>query len=150
MTTADAPLLAKLKADQVTARKAQDKDRVLLLGVTIAEVQNREIELRRPLTNEDVVDVVRRGIKKRRESVAMYEKAGRAELAAKELAEAAALGTYLPEQVDPEVLREAVREAIAGGASNIGAVMAKVMPRFKGKADGSVINAMAREELAKA
>jgi uncharacterized protein YqeY len=56
---------------------------------------------------------------------------------------------YLPPSVDPEELRAAVRAAIAGGAANIGAVMGRVLPQFKGRADGSAINAMAREELAK-
>ncbi len=149
MANAEAPLLQRLQADQAAARRAQDKDRVLLLGVTISEIRNREIELRRALTDDDVVDVIRKGIKKRRESVDMYKNAGREELANKEHAEAVALELYLPAQVDPEIVRAAVREAIANGAANIGAVMAAVMPRFKGTADGSMINSMAREELAK-
>jgi hypothetical protein len=78
----------------------------------------------------------------------MYEKGGRKELAENERAEVQMLERYLPAQVDPEELRAAIRGAIAGGASNVGAVMAKVMPQFKGRADGSTINAMAREELA--
>jgi uncharacterized protein YqeY len=146
---AGAPLLSRLQADQATARKAQEKDRVMLLGVTISEARNREIELRRALTDDDVVDVIRKGIKKRRESVEMYSKAGRTDLADKEQAEAALLEQYLPAQVDPEELRAAVRAAIAAGAANIGAVMARVMPQFKGRADGSTINALAREELTK-
>lgn len=149
MADADAPLFQRLQADQATARRAQDKERVLLLGVTISEARNREIELRRALTDDDIIDVVRKGIKKRRESVELYSKAGRTDLADKEQAEAALLEQYLPAQVDPEELRAAVREAIAAGAANIGAVMAKVMPRFKGRADGSTINALAREELTK-
>ena len=64
-------------------------------------------------------------------------------------AEAAALEKYLPAQVDPEEIRVAVKTAIAGGATQIGAVMGKVLPQFKGRADGSTINAIAREELSK-
>jgi uncharacterized protein len=146
---ATAPLLSRLQADQASARKALEKDRVLLLGVTISEARNREIELRRELTDDDVIDVLRKAIKKRRESVTLYEKAGRTDLATQEQQEAAALEVYLPAQVDPEELRTAVREAIAAGATTIGAVMARVMPMFKGRADGSSINALAREELAK-
>ena len=149
MADAGAPLLTRLQADQAAARKAQEKDRVMLLGVTISEARNREIELRRELTDDDVTDVIRKGIKKRRESVELYTKAGRHELAEKEHAEAALLETYLPAQVDPEELRAAVRAAIASGATNIGAVMARVMPQFKGRAEGGTINALAREELAK-
>ena len=146
---ADAPLLARLQADQIAARKAQEKDRVLLLGVTISEVRNREIELRRALTDDDVNEVIRKGIKKRRESVEVYTKAGRSDLADREQAEAALLEQYLPPQVSPEEVRAAVREAIASGANNIGTVMARVMPLFKGRAEGGIINALAREELAK-
>ena len=121
----------------------------MLLGVTISEARNREIELRRALTDDDVIDVIRKGIKKRRESVELYAKAGRADLADKEQSEAASLEVYLPAQVDPEELRAAVRAAIAAGATNIGAVMARVMPQFKGRAEGGTINALAREELTK-
>jgi uncharacterized protein YqeY len=142
-------LTDRLQADLNAARKAQDKDRVLVLGTVISETKNRAIELRRELTDEDVVDVLRKAIKRRRESVEMYEKGGRAELAEKERAEAATLEGYLPAQADEGAVRDAVRAAIAAGAANVGAVMGKVMPQLKGRADGSVINAIARDELAK-
>lgn len=142
-----AALLQRLQAELTAARKAQDKAATLLLGMTVSEVKNREIELRRDVTDDDVIEVVRRAIKKRREAVEMYDKAGRAELADKERAEAGLLERYLPAQVDPQEIRSAVRSAIAGGAKNVGAVMGKVMPQFKGRAEGSVINAIAREEL---
>lgn len=150
MTADGLTWLQRLQADQADARRSQDKDRVLLLGMVISELKNREIELRRDLTTDDAIDVVRKAIKRRKEAVAMYEKAARTDLAAKEAAEASALESYLPAQVDPEEVRAAVRAAVQGGAANIGAVMAKVMPQFKGRADGSIINAMAREELARA
>lgn len=143
-----AALLARLQGDQVAARREQQKERVMLLGMIIAEAKNREIELRRALTDEDVLDVLRKGVKKRRESVEMYGKAGRSDLQQKEQDEISALETYLPAQVDPAEIRAAVKAAIAGGASNVGAVMGKVMPAFKGRVDGGVINAIAREELA--
>ena len=142
-------LLARLQADQAAARRAQDKDRVMLLGMVISELKNREIELRRDATDEDTVDVVRKGIKRRRESVDLYRKAARDDLADKEQREVSALEGYLPAQVDSEVVRAAVRAAIAGGAANVGAVMARVMPAFKGRVDGTSINAIAREEIAR-
>jgi len=142
------PLLARLQEDLNAARKSQDKARVLLIGSIISDARNREIELKRDLTDDDVIDVFRRGIKRRRESIEMY--AGkRDDLADKERAEVALLETYLPAAVDPEELRAAVRAAIAGGATQIGAVMGKVLPQFKGRAEGSTINAIAREELSK-
>ena len=140
-------LLARLQADQVAARRAQEKDRVMLFGMVISEVKNREIELKRDATDEDTVDVIRKALKKRRESVDLYRKAGRDDLADKEQGEASVLEAYLPAQVDPEAIRAAVKAAIASGAANVGAVMARVMPEFKGRADGNTINAIVREEL---
>ncbi len=141
-------MLARLQSDQANARKAQNKDLVLLLGMLISEVKNREIELRRDVTDDDTLEVVRKAIKRRKESATVYEKAGRTDLSVKEQAEATALEGYLPPQVNSEELRAAIVAAVAGGAANVGAVMAKVMPQFKGRADGSTINALAREVLA--
>ena len=145
-----AALLDRLQSDLVVARKAQDKARTLLLSTLLSEVKNKRIELQRDLTDDDVVDVVRKAIKRRRESIEMFVNAKREDLVAKERSEAEMLEAYLPAQVSADELRAAVRAAIAGGAANIGAVMGKVMPEFKGRADGSAINAIAREELAAA
>ncbi|HEU4990142.1 MAG: GatB/YqeY domain-containing protein [Gemmatimonadota bacterium] len=142
-------LMARLQADMNAARKALNKPATLLLGTIIADARNRSIELRRDLTDDDVIDVLRRGIKKRRESVDMYTSAKRTELAEKEQAEVTMLEAYLPAAVSADELRAAVRAAIAGGAANVGAVMGKVMPQFKGRAEGGTINAIAREELAR-
>jgi len=144
-----AALTERLQADLNAARKGGDKARTLLLGTILADVKNREIELRRDLTDDDVIEVLRRGIKKRRESIEMYGKGGRTDLANKERVEVDALATYLPAAVSDDELRAAVRAAIAGGARNIGAVMDKVMPQFKGRAEGGIISAIAKEELAK-
>ena len=142
-------LADRLQSDLNAARKAQDKPLTLVLGTVISDVKNRRIELRREPTDEEIVEVLRRGIKRRRESVEMFEKGARQELADKEKQELAVLERYLPPSVDPEELRAAVLAAIAAGAANIGAVMGKVMPQFKGRVDGSAINAIAREELGK-
>ena len=144
-----AALTERLQADLNAARKGGDKARTLLLGTILADVKNREIELRRDLTDDDVIEVLRRGIKKRRESIEMYGKGGRTDLANKERVEVDALATYLPAAVSDDELRAAVGAAIAGGARNIGAVMGKVMPQFKGRAEGGIISAIAKEELAK-
>jgi hypothetical protein len=140
-------LVARLQNDLNAARKAHDKPSTLLLGTILADIKNRRIELRRDPSDTDVVEVLRKGIKRRRESVEMYEKGGRADLASKESAEVDALQKYLPAEVSTDEIRSAVRDAIAGGTTNIGGVMGVVMPRFKGRADGSVINAIVREEL---
>jgi uncharacterized protein YqeY len=142
-------LFESLQNDLNASRKAQDKARTLVLGTIIADAKNQKIELRRDLTDDEVIDVLRRGIKKRRESIEMYTKGNREDLASKERSEVELLESYLPAQAGDDELRAAVRAAIGGGAKNIGAVMGKVMPQFKGRADGTRINAMAREELAK-
>ena len=142
-----ADLAGRLQDELNASRKAQDKPRTLLLGTIVADVKNRRIELRRDLTDDEVVDVVRKGIKRRRESVEMYAGAGREELAATEREQIAILETFLPPAVPDDELRAAVRAAIAGGATTIGAVMGRVLPQFKGRTEGSIINAIAREEL---
>ena len=142
-------LLARLQGDLNSARKSQDKAGTLLLGTVLSEIKNKKIELRRDPTDADVIDVLRKSIKKRRESVEMYVKGKRTDLADKESAEAAALEKYLPAQVSEDEIRSAVKAAIAGGAKQIGAVMGKVLPQFKGRAEGGTINAIAREELSK-
>lgn len=141
-------LVARIQSELNAARKAQDKPTLLLLGMLLSECRNREIELKRELTDDDAIEVVRRGIKRRRESIEMYTTGGRGDLAEKEIAEVAMLDRYLPARVDPEEIRAAVRDAIAAGAANVGAVMSRVMPAFKGRAEGGEISAIAREELA--
>jgi uncharacterized protein len=143
----------RLSGDLVTARKAQDKPLVLLLSTLVAEVKERvrviENEEKRDVQDADVIDVLRKGIKKRRDSVEQYTAANRPELAQKEADEISLLERYLPAAVDPELIRSAVREVIAGGVTAMGQVMGKVLPRFKGQVEGSVVNAIVREELAR-
>ena len=142
-----ADLNATLQAAMLAARKAQDRHRTLVLGTTLAALKNRQIELQRPLTDDDVVEVLRKGIKTRRESIEQFSAAARSDLADKEAAEIKVLEEFLPPDVDPSEIRAAVREVIAGGAGDIGRVMGQVMPRFKGRADGKLINQIVREEL---
>ncbi len=142
------PLFARIQEDLTAARRAQDKDTLLLLGTVLADLRNRELDASAPLTDDDVVDVVRKGIKRRKESQQMFVTGGREELAAREASEAAHLEKYLPPAVSDDELRSAVQAAIAAGAGNIGAIMGRVMPQFKGRADGSQISAIAKEALA--
>jgi uncharacterized protein len=129
------------------ARKAQDKDRTLVLGTIVSNVKNREIDLRRPATDDEVVDVVRKGIKIRREAVDQYTAGGRQDLAEAEQAQIRVLEEFLPPAVDPEEIRAAVRQAIDAGARDVGKVMGQVLPKYKGRADGKLINQIVREEL---
>jgi uncharacterized protein YqeY len=136
-----------LRAAMNAARKAQDKDRTLVLGTILANLKNREIDLRRPATDEEVVEVLRKGIKIRREAIEQYRAGGRTDLADVEQAQIAVLEEFLPPAVDPEEIRAAVREVIAGGAKDLGKVMGQIVPRYKGRADGKLINQIVREEL---
>lgn len=143
-----APSLAdRLRAAMTEARKQRDQARTLLLSTIISDVKNRELELNHSLSDDETVEVLRRGVKKRREAVEAYEKVGRTDMAATEAAEIKTLEAYLPAAVPPDEIRAAVRAAIAGGASDLGKVMGAVMPKFKGRADGKVINQIVREEL---
>lgn len=142
-------LAASLQSAMHAARKAQDRERTLVLGTIIANLKNRRIELRREPTDDEVLEVLRKGIKTRRESVEQFEKASRNDLVAAEQGQIRVLEEFLPPAVDPEEIRAAVRSAIAAGATDIGKVMGQVLPRFKGRADGKEINAIAREELQK-
>ncbi|HEX6053365.1 MAG TPA: GatB/YqeY domain-containing protein [Gemmatimonadaceae bacterium] len=142
-------LLARLQQDLGSARKSGDKGAVIVIGSTISDARNREIELRRDLTDDDVIDVLRKAVKRRREAIELYAPAGREDLVAKEKAELETLERYLPASVSDDEIRVAVRAAIEGGAGNLGAVMGKVVPQFKGRAEGGTINAIAREELSR-
>jgi uncharacterized protein YqeY len=140
-------LLDRLRADVNAARRDRDKLRTLVLTTTLAEVKNRAIELRRDVTDADVVEVISRAIKRRREAAEQIRAGGREELAAKEEQEAELLQGYMPAQMSEAEVRQVVREAVAGGASTVGAVMSAVMPRVKGRFDGRETNRIVREEL---
>lgn len=132
----------------VAARKDRDTARTLLYSTLLADIGNREIELGHALSEAEGLEVVLRGIKRRKESIESYRAGGRADLADREAFELAELERYLPPPVPESEIRAAVEAAVAGGAATLGAVMGKVMPQFKGRADGALINRIAREVLA--
>ena len=142
----ESSLTATLRAALNTARKAQDKERTLVLGTILANLKNREIDLRRPASDDEVLDVLRKGIKIRREAIEQYS-ATRPDLAANEASQIKVLEEFLPPAADPNEIRAAVRQAIASGAKDIGKVMGQILPKYKGKADGKLINQIVREEL---
>jgi uncharacterized protein YqeY len=131
------------------ARKRRDQPRTLLLSTTLADLKNRELELPHPppVTDDETAEVLRRAIKRRREAAEQFAAAGRQDRADTELAEVKMLEEFLPPAVPPDEIRAAVRAAIAGGAKDLGQVMGKVMPHYKGRADGKLINQIVREEL---
>jgi uncharacterized protein len=137
----------RLRADLNTARRARDRLRTAVLSMTLSELRNREIELGREAVDADVLEVVGRAMKRRREAADQIRQAGRPELAEKEEAEAAILMAYMPAQLGEDEVRAMVRDAIAAGAANVGAVMSAIMPRLKGRFDGKETNRIVREEL---
>lgn len=137
----------RIRGDLNDARRQKDRLRTTVLTSTLSEIRNREIELGREVSDEDVIGVVARGIKQRRESSEQMRSAGRAELADKEDREAELLSAYMPAGMSEAEVREAVRAAIAGGADNMGAVMGAIMPQIKGRFDGRDANRIVREEL---
>ncbi len=130
------------------ARKNRDGDKTLLYSTLLSDYGNKEIQLGHALSDAEQLDVVRSAIKRRRESVEAYTKGARQDLADREAAEIRELEQYLPPAVGDDEIRAAVRAAIAEGAKDLGSVMGRVMPAFKGRADGKVINTIVREELA--
>lgn len=143
-------LRERLREDLNAARRERDKARTLLLTTTLSEVKNREIDLGRPATDAEVIEVVGRAIKTRREAAEQIRAGGRTELAEKEEREAEALGAYMPAQLEESEVRAIVRELVVAGAGGIGAVMGGLMPRIKGRFDGKEANRIAREELGQA
>ena len=137
-----------LRNDLNAARKERDKLRTTVLTTFLSEIRNREIELGREASDEDVQPLLVTAIKRRREAAEQMRAGGREELAAKEEQESAMLQGYLPPQLTEDEVRALVRDAIAGGAKDLGSVMKAVMPRAKGRFDGKELNRIVRESLA--
>jgi uncharacterized protein len=140
----------RVREDLNNARRERDKLRTTVLTTFLSEIRNREIELRRELNDEEVQSAATTAIKRRREAAEQMRAGGREELAAKEDQEAALLLAYLPAQMSEDEVRALIRDIIAGGAADLGAVMKQVMPKAKGRFDGKELNRVVREELAKA
>jgi uncharacterized protein YqeY len=147
-------LAERLQRDLTSAIRERDELRRDTLRMVLAAAYNQEKASRRPLTEDELLTVVVREVKTRRESVEAYRKGAREELAAKEEAEIAILNTFLPETLDEEGLRQMVRTAIAetgaSSARDLGRVMGVLAPRTRGRADGRQVSAMVAQELARA
>jgi uncharacterized protein YqeY len=130
-----------------TARKARDKERTVLYTSTLSEIKYKEVELGREVNDAEVIDVINKAIKRRKEASEQMRAGNRPELADKEDQEAALLSKYLPAQLSEAEVRALVRGAIDGGAANMGAVMGKIMPQLKGAFDGKEANRIVKEEL---
>jgi uncharacterized protein len=141
----------RLSAEIKDAMKAGDRTRLQTVRLLATAVRNREIELGRDLTEDDLVEVASREVKRRKEAAEAYDRGGRAELAEKERAEQALLETYLPERLSEAEVAAAIDDAIrstgASGPEDLGKVMGAVMGRLKGRVDGAEVNRLVRERL---
>lgn len=140
-------LKTRIQADVNTARKSRDKLRVLVLSTVLSELRNKEIELGVELDDESVVQVISKGIKQRKDASEQMRSADRGELADKEDAQSAILNEYLPEGMSENEVRAVIRTIIESGVDQMGPLMGQVMPRIRGRFDGTEANRIVREEL---
>jgi hypothetical protein len=147
-------LKTRLAEDFKSALRSGDKVRVSVIRLLNALIKNREVEKRGPLTEAEVIQAVSASCKQRQEAIEQYRQGRRQDLVDKETAELAILQSYLPRALTPEELQvlvlEAIREVQATSPREMGKVMAFLMPRVTGRADGKVVNVMVREILARA
>ena len=151
-TDTSTTLSARIESAMRDAMRARDGLRTQTLRMAMAAAHNVKIARGADLTDADVVDVLTRQVKQRRESIAMYRGAGREDRAAVEEEEAAILAEFLPQQLtDDEVtslVRDAIAEIGASSPSDLGRVMGRVSPLTKGRADGRLVSEVVRRLLA--
>jgi uncharacterized protein YqeY len=145
-------LLDRIEGAMRDAMRARDNRRTQTLRMAMAAAHNRKIELRRDLTDDEVVEVLGRQVKQRRESIDVYRAAGREDRAADEQAEAAILAEFLPEQLGASELESLARSAItetgASSPADMGRVMGRLVPQVRGRADGRVVSDLVKRLLA--
>ena len=146
-------LQERLTEDVKTAMKAREagKSRLSVLRMVKASIRNIEIDRKKELNDEEVLDVLAKEVKMRRDSMEDFRKGNRPDLVAALEEEIAILAEYLPAQLSEEEVRvlvdQAVSQAQAVTAKDMGKVMAILMPQVKGKADGKLVNTLVRERL---
>ena len=141
----------RLMADLKDAMRSRDTARIETLRMARSAVKYKEIELQRDATDDEVVEVLSREARRRTEAIEMFRKGGRQDLVSKEEAELEILEEYLPEQMSEDEVKDVVQRIVvdlgATDMSDLGAVMRQAMSDLKGKADGRLVNQMAREIL---
>ena len=141
----------RITEDMKTAMRAGEKDRLGTLRLALAAIKQREVDERVTLDDTQVLGVLEKMIKQRREAIAQFQTGGRADLVAKESAEITVIQTYLPEQMSEAELDALIGEAIkASGAASVkdmGKVMAIVKPKAQGRADMGALSARIKQKL---
>jgi len=143
----DSPLKSRLSDEMKNAMRAKDAPRLGTLRLVLAAVKQKEVDERRELSDADIVAILEKQVKQRRESILAYEQAGRTETADQEKAEIVVLQEFLPQGADPAeiqaVIDEALAEVAAQGVSGppaMGKAMAIIKPRLAGRADMSDVS----------
>jgi uncharacterized protein YqeY len=146
-------LQERLMADLKEALRSNDVPRKDAIRMIRAAVKNAEIEWQREATDEEIQGIISREIKHRQEALELFRKGGREDLVAAEEAGIAILERYLPEQLSREQVAEVIRRIVAemgvAGPGTLGPVMRQAMAQLKGKAEGRLVNEVAREILSK-
>lgn len=144
-------LAERLNEDMKQAMKAQDKFRLSTIRMVRASVKNQEIELRRPLDDNEVLEILSREVKQRKDSLQEFTKAGRDDLAVPLEAEIAIIAQYLPQQLTEEeikaIVTQTIQETGASSKADMGKLMGALMPKVKGRADGKLVNQIVQQQL---
>ena len=141
----------RIQQDVKDAMRARDKDRLSAIRLITAAIKQREVDERIELDDEQVLRVLDRMCKQRRESISQFEKAGRDDLIARERSELDIIQAYMPKPLDDDEIAALIDAAMADtGASSIkdmGKVMGQLKPRLQGRADMSAVSAMIKSRL---
>lgn len=144
-------MIDRLKADLREAMRSGDRTRVDTIRMLLSQIQYARIEMQREPSEDDLLVLLRRGVKTRREAVEQYEKGGRADLAAKERAEIGIIEAYLPASMSAEETSAAVDALLAEleitQKKDMGRAMKEFMARYRGRADGKSVNALIAARL---
>jgi uncharacterized protein YqeY len=144
-------LTERLENDMKQAMKSKDKVRLSVIRMVRTAIKNAEIDQQRTLSDDEVIAVLNREMKQRRDSLQAFESAGRQDLVEEVKQEIQVLIDYLPAQMSEDEVRAVVREVIAEvgavGKSDMGKVMSALMPKVKGRADGKLVNQIVGQEL---
>lgn len=145
------PIFDKINADIITAMKAKDEASLSALRMLKSAIKYKEVDLKREVKDEDVIDVLSKQAKQRRESIEGFEKGGRSDAAAKEKAELALIEKFLPAALSDAELATLIEEAIkssgAAGPKDMGKVMGVLTPKIKGKADMGKVSGLVKSKL---
>ena len=144
-------LRERLSEKMKAAMKARDELRLSTVRLVRSAVKNRDIELKREIDDQEIVESIATLVKQRRESIRLFSDAGRQDLADKEERELAILVEYLPQQLSREEIGALVERIIvesgAQGGKDMGKVMKALMPHVAGRADGKLVSEVVREKL---